>query len=98
MPAGAVRVTLPPVQKVVGPVGVMVGDGAEVTLTFVAAEAALQPFGSVTLTVKLPAPVTSIDCVVAPVGGMVAAGAGLTVTDSGAEVALQLFASMTVTV
>ena len=53
MPAGAVRVTLPPVQKVVGPLGVIVADGGvpAVALTVVGAEVAVHPLASVTVTV-----------------------------------------------
>ena len=49
-PAGAVRVTLPPWQNVVGPDAVMVVSGSGFTVTFVAAEILLQPFAFVTVT------------------------------------------------
>ena len=46
------RVTLPPAQKVVGPLGVMVGvAGSGFTVTTVGAEVAVQPLPSVTWTV-----------------------------------------------
>ena len=68
-PAGAVRVTLPPAQKVVGPLGVIVGvAGFELTVVTVAAEVALQPLPSVTVTVKESAVEATIDCVVSFVG------------------------------
>ena len=60
------RVTLPGVQKVVGPLGVIVADGVELTVTVVGDDVALQPAGSVTVTVKLPEVVTTIDWVLAP--------------------------------
>jgi hypothetical protein len=41
-PAGALSVTLPPWQKVVGPPGVTVVDGAGFTVTAVGADAAVQ--------------------------------------------------------
>ena len=51
-PPGALRVTLPPLQKVVDPLGVIVGvEGFGLTVTTVAAEVALQPLPSVTVTV-----------------------------------------------
>ena len=51
-PPGAVSVTLPPAQNVVGPPGVIVGvAGFELTVTVVGAEVALQPLPSVTVTV-----------------------------------------------
>ena len=43
MPEDAVSVTLPPVQKVVGPPAVMVGVGAVPTLTAVLAEVEEHP-------------------------------------------------------
>ncbi len=46
-----VSVTLPPAQKVVAPLGVIVGVGSGLTVTTVAAELAEQPFPSVTVTV-----------------------------------------------
>jgi hypothetical protein len=62
----AVRVTLPPVQKLVGPFGVMVTMGRGFTVTFVVAEVALQPPALVTVTLKLPELLVVIDCVAAP--------------------------------
>ena len=47
----AVSVTLPPVQKFVGPEALIVGVVAVVTETFVAALVAEQPFASVVVTV-----------------------------------------------
>jgi hypothetical protein len=47
----AVRVTLPPAQNVVGPLGVIVATGVAFTVTVVAADVALQPLPSVTVTV-----------------------------------------------
>ena len=66
VPAFAVRVTLPPVQNVVGPEAVIVAV-AEVTVT-VCDALAEQPFVSVTCTeyVVVAAGVTVIDDVVAP--------------------------------
>jgi hypothetical protein len=50
-PAGAVSVTLPPAQKVVGPPAVIVGvAGLALTVTVVAALVALQPLAFVTVT------------------------------------------------
>jgi hypothetical protein len=50
-PAGAVSVTEPPAQNVVGPEALMVGvDGFAFTTTFVAALVALQPAAFVTVT------------------------------------------------
>jgi len=50
-PEGAVSVTLPPAQNVVGPLGVIVGvEGFALTVTVVAALVALQPFAFVTVT------------------------------------------------
>jgi hypothetical protein len=67
-PAGALSVTEPPSQNVVGPDGVIVGvAGAGVTVTAVAAEVVLQPVAFVTVTLYEPAVLTLIDCVVAPV-------------------------------
>jgi hypothetical protein len=45
-----VSVTLPPVQNVVGPEGVMVGEGAAVCVTVVVDEVPLQPVPVVTET------------------------------------------------
>ena len=63
MESGAVRVTLPPVQKVVGPLAVIVGfAGALVTVTVVASLATeVQPPAFVTWTVNEPEFVTLID-------------------------------------
>src|SRR5207244_13215510 len=58
--------TEPPAQKVVGPLAVIVGVGSGFTVTVVAAEVAVQPFASVTLTLYEPELDTLIDCVVAP--------------------------------
>ena len=66
MPAGAVSVTLPPLQNVVGPDGVIVAVGGGTTLTFVGVEVALQPLASVTVTLNEPLALTVIDCDVAP--------------------------------
>jgi xanthosine utilization system XapX-like protein len=53
-----VSVTLPPAQNVVGPLGVIVGvAGIGLTVTFVAAEAALAQPEVVTTTVYVPAAV-----------------------------------------
>jgi hypothetical protein len=49
-PLDAVSVTLPPAQNVVGPPAVMVAAGPGLTVTVVAADVALQPFASVTVT------------------------------------------------
>jgi len=65
--AGAVSVTEPPAQNVVGPLGVIVEVGNGFTVTEVAALVALQPFAFVTVTLYEPLAVTLIDCVVAPV-------------------------------
>ena len=46
----AVSVTEPPWQKVVGPPGVMVGVGAESTVTFTGADVAVQLLASVIVT------------------------------------------------
>lgn len=66
MAAGAVRVTLPPVQNVVGPDGVMVVSGAGLTFTATGDEVAVQPEPSVTVTLYEPPAPTVICCVVAP--------------------------------
>ena len=50
VPLDAVRVTLPPVQKVVGPPAVMVAVGLALTVTTAAADVALQPLAFVTVT------------------------------------------------
>ena len=65
--AGAVSVTEPPAQKVVGPPAVITGvDGFALTVTVVDAEVALQPLAFVTVTLYEPDVVTLIACVVAP--------------------------------
>jgi hypothetical protein len=66
-PLDAVSVTLPPAQKVVGPLAVIVATGAALTVTAVGADVALQPFALVTVTRYKPPCVTTIDRVVAPV-------------------------------
>jgi hypothetical protein len=67
-PLGAESVTLPPAQKVVEPLGVIAGVGGfGFTVTTVAAEVALQPLPSVTVTVYEPEVLTLMVCVVAPV-------------------------------
>lgn len=66
MPAGAVSVTLPPSQNVVGPEVVTVAVGGGVTVTVVGADVAVQPFASVTVTVNVPLLVTLIVGAVAP--------------------------------
>ncbi len=51
MPAGALRVTLPPAQKVVGPDGVIVASGGSLTVTVAGVEeVAEHPFASTTVT------------------------------------------------
>lgn len=62
LPALAVRVTLPPAQNVVGPLGVIVGaDGAGLTVTTVGDEVAVQPSALVTSTVMVSFVETTID-------------------------------------
>jgi hypothetical protein len=51
VPPDAVSVTLPPAQKVVGPLGVMVAVGRGLTVTVWLAGAEVQPFASVVVTV-----------------------------------------------
>ena len=51
IPAGADRMTLPPLQKLVGPDGVITADGGGFTVTVVGAEVTLQPAASSTVTV-----------------------------------------------
>ncbi len=65
---GADNVTLPPVQKLVALLAVMVGlAGKAFTVTVVASEVILlQPLLFVIATVYNPPSVTLIDCVVAP--------------------------------
>jgi archaellum component FlaF (FlaF/FlaG flagellin family) len=67
VPLDAVSVTLPPAQNVVGPPAVMVAVGFALTVTIVGADVALHPFAFVTVTLKLPLALATIDCVVAPV-------------------------------
>jgi hypothetical protein len=50
----AFNVTLPPLQKVVGPDAVMITEGAVVTVTDTPADVVLQPF-TMTVTVYVPA-------------------------------------------
>lgn len=65
--AELVKVTLPPAQKVVGPLAVIVGTaGRGCTVTDVLAEVRLQPLALVTVTEKTPDVETVILCVVAP--------------------------------
>ena len=64
-PAGALSVTLPPWQKVVGPDAVTVAGGLALTATTWAAEVLLQPFCE-TVTAYDPAAVAVMLCVVAP--------------------------------
>jgi hypothetical protein len=66
VPALAVKVTDPPVQKVVAPDGVIVAVGNGFTVTDCAADVLEHPFELVTVTVKLPELTTLIACVVAP--------------------------------
>src|SRR5688500_10587981 len=66
MPDGAERLTFPPVQKEVGPEGVMTGVAAVLTVTTVGADVPLHPSGAVTVTVYEPAVVTTMDGEVAP--------------------------------
>jgi hypothetical protein len=61
-----VRVTEPPGQSDVEPLGVIVAAGSALTVTAVAAEVAEQPFASVTVTLYEPEALTAIDGVVAP--------------------------------
>jgi hypothetical protein len=65
--AGAVSVTDPPSQNVVGPLAVTTGvAGGGFTITSVAALVALQPSAVVTVTLYEPLALTVMDCVVAP--------------------------------
>jgi hypothetical protein len=66
LPALAVSVTLPPVQKVVAPLGVITAAGLALTVTAVAAEVEPQPLAFVTVTLYEPEVVTLMACVVAP--------------------------------
>ena len=63
--AGALNVTEPPAQNVVGPDAVIVVDGSGFTVTTVGAEVALQ--APLTVTVYEPDVETLIDCPVSPV-------------------------------
>jgi hypothetical protein len=63
-PLFADNVTLPPLQKVVGPPAEIVATGVAAALTEVAAETAEQPDALVTRTVYEPDCVALIDCVV----------------------------------
>ena len=63
-----VRMTLPPVQNVNGPLALIVGvDGVEFAVTIVAAEVELHPKPSVAVTEYDPDELTVILCEVAPV-------------------------------
>lgn len=62
-----VSVTLPPLQKVVGPLAVMAGTGgAASVVTLTGADVAPQPLPSKACTLYEPAILTVMDCVVAP--------------------------------
>jgi hypothetical protein len=67
VPPLAVRVTPAPAQNVVGPEGVMVAVGSELTVTVRDAGAELQEFASVVVTVYVPDVDTVMAAVVAPV-------------------------------
>jgi hypothetical protein len=67
VPPEAVSVTLPPVQNVVGPLGVIVAVGSGFTVTVCEAGADVQLFASVVVTVYVPEVETVIAAVVAPV-------------------------------
>ena len=62
---GPLSTTLPPEQNVVGPFGVIDGDGRGNTVTVAKVEAA-QPPAFAVVTVYVPLTPTVIDCVVAP--------------------------------
>ena len=64
-PAEAVSITLPPLQKVVGPLAVIVAAGTGFTVTTTDEDVVVHP-AVVTATLKLPAVATVIDWVVAP--------------------------------
>ena len=59
----AVKVTLPPIQNVVGPLAVIATGGREYTVTDWEA-VFLQPFASVPVTVNVPDEITDIEAVV----------------------------------
>ena len=61
-----VSVTLPPAQKVVGPLGVIVGVAGEGLTTMVVTVELLAQTPTLTVSVKEPEAETRIDCVVAP--------------------------------
>ena len=67
VPPLAVSVTFPPVQKVVGPFGVIVAVGSGFAVTVVLAGVDVQVFASVVVTVYVPDAFTVIAAVVAPV-------------------------------
>lgn len=62
----AVSRTEPPSQKVVSPDVAIVAAGTGFTVTVVPGEVAEQPLAFVTITLKVPLDVTSIDCELAP--------------------------------
>ena len=66
LPADAVRVTFPPEQNVVAPLGVIVAIGRAFTFTVVAADVFVQPKAPVTTTVYEPADETEMLWVVSP--------------------------------
>ena len=66
VPPAAVSVTLPPAQKVVAPLAVIVAVGDGLTVTLIAADVPEQPDASVTVTLYEPAVATVIDCDFAP--------------------------------
>jgi hypothetical protein len=97
-PALAVRVTLPPMQNVAGPPGVIVATGNGFTVTFTGAEGVLHPparYDTPALAVSTTPPPSQN--VVGPPGVIVATGFGVIVT-AWESVAVQPFASVTVTV
>ena len=67
LPPEAVSVTDPPLQNVVEPDGVITIVGVGFTVTFVEADAAVQPCADVPVTVKVPVAETVMVAVVAPV-------------------------------
>ena len=60
------RVTLPGAQKVVGPLALIAAAGGGVTVTVTGFDVPEQPAPLPTVTVKVPEPLTTIDCVCAP--------------------------------